>query len=61
MMSLNDKIEDYSVDNYRNEISNSIKEDTEEAKYQNQSYSRQLDEVLALVNDMIAHHKVSLD
>ena len=61
MMSLNDKIEEYSVDNYRNEMSNAIKEDTEEAKYQNQSYSRQLDEVLALVNDMIAHHKVSLD
>jgi hypothetical protein len=33
MMSLNKLIEEYSVDNYRNELASNIQETTEEAKY----------------------------
>lgn len=61
MRQLDKLIQDYNVDNFRDEIIEDIDETKDEAEYQNQSKKRLIEEVLALVAKMQEHHQVSME
>ena len=50
----------YSTDKLRAEMVNDVQGAAEEAKHDNQAQSRQVDEVLGLVGEMIQQHSYSL-
>ena len=60
METINKTIEEYSIDNFRNEISGDIEETKEEAQYLGQAHRREIQEILDLVKQMATHHEDSL-
>ena len=53
MMQLSKLVEEYSVDNFRDELVTQIEEASEEAKHALQAPNRQVEEVLSLVSQMV--------
>ena len=60
METINKTIEEYSIDNFRNEISGDIEETKEEAQYLGQAHRREIQEILDLIKQMATHHEDSL-
>ena len=56
MMQLTKLIEEYQIDNFKDELVNDIQATQEEAKHAASGQNRLLDEVLCLVSEMIAQH-----
>jgi chemotaxis regulatin CheY-phosphate phosphatase CheZ len=54
-------IQNYNIDNFRDEIIEEIDETKDEAEYENQSKKRMIEEVLALVAKMQEHHQDSME
>lgn len=60
MQQLNKTQEQYSVDNFRNELADDIEETKEEVRYTGQSQRKEIQEILDLMEQMRAHHENSL-
>ena len=55
-MQLDKMKEQYNMDNYRDDLRDDVQNAAEEARHANSSQTRQVDEVMALVHEMIAQH-----